>query len=118
MGGHRRRLLDHDDVIHALLRPEATGFIRRWLLLCRIDKRRPSVPIRTFEMERWVIGIRRPGEPGSKSLTAFAERTGRQVPKLSRTLRMMESYGLGTLKQSVREIEPIAGATSVKVLIN
>ena len=51
-------------------------------------------------------------------MTAFAERTGRQVPKLSRTLRMMESYGLGTLKQSVREIEPIAGATSVKVLIN
>ena len=77
--GHRRPLLDHDEVIHALLRLEATGFIRRWLLLCHIDRMRPSVPIRTFERKRWVIGIRRPGEPGSKSLTAFAERTGRQV---------------------------------------
>ena len=53
-----------------------------------------------------------------KSLTELAELTGRQVPNLSRTLRMMESYGLVTLKKSVREIEPIALATSFKVLID
>lgn len=35
-----------------------------------------------------------------KSLTALAELTGRQVPNLSRTLRMMESYGLVMLKKA------------------
>ncbi len=53
-----------------------------------------------------------------KSLTELAELTGRQVPNLSRTLRMMEGYGLVTLKKNVREIEPIALATSFKVLID
>ena len=33
------------------------------------------------------------------SLTALAELTGRQVPNLSRTLRMMENYGLVKLKK-------------------
>ena len=63
-------------MIHALCAPKPPGFIRRWLLLCRIDKAGFPLPIRTFEMERWVIGIRRPGEPGSKSLTAFASGPG------------------------------------------
>ena len=53
-----------------------------------------------------------------KSLTVLAELTGRQVPNLSRTLRMMEGYGLVALKKNVREIEPIALATSFKVMIN
>jgi predicted transcriptional regulator len=53
-----------------------------------------------------------------KSLTALAELTGRLVPNLSRTLRMMESYGLVALKKNVREIEPIALATSFKILID
>ena len=53
-----------------------------------------------------------------KSLTELAELTGRQVPNLSRTLRMMEGYGLVTLKKSVREIEPVALATSFKILID
>jgi predicted transcriptional regulator len=53
-----------------------------------------------------------------KSLTELAQLTGRQVPNLSRTLRMMESYGLVTLKKSVREIKPVALATSFKVLID
>lgn len=53
-----------------------------------------------------------------KSLTELAELTGRQVPNLSRTLRMMESYGLVTLKKNVREIEPMALATSFKILID
>lgn len=53
-----------------------------------------------------------------KSLTELAELTGRQVPNLSRTLRMMEGYGLVTLKKSVREIEPVALATRFKILID
>ena len=52
------------------------------------------------------------------SLTALAELTGRQVPNLSRTLRMMERYGLVTLKKSAREIAPVAIATSFKILID
>ncbi len=60
-----------------------------------------------------IISERRP-----KSLTGLAELTGRQVPNLSRTLRMMEGYGLVALKKNVREIEPIALATSFKILIN
>jgi predicted transcriptional regulator len=60
-----------------------------------------------------LISERRP-----KSLTGLAELTGRQVPNLSRTLRMMEGYGLVALKKNVREIEPIALATSFKILIN
>lgn len=39
-----------------------------------------------------------------KSLTELAELTGRQVANLSRTLRMMEGYGLVELKKNVREI--------------
>ncbi|MGU5559305.1 HVO_A0114 family putative DNA-binding protein [Aeromonas caviae] len=53
-----------------------------------------------------------------KSLTELAELTGRQVPNLSRTLRMMEGYGLVELKKNVREIEPIALAISFKILID
>ena len=53
-----------------------------------------------------------------KSLTELAELTGRQVPNLSRTLRMMEGYGLVELNKNVREIEPVALATSFKILID
>lgn len=52
------------------------------------------------------------------SLTALAELTGRQVPNLSRTLRMMESYGLVTLKKNARQIAPMARATQFKILID
>ena len=52
-----------------------------------------------------------------KSLTELAEHTGRQVPNLSRTLRMMEGYGFVELRKTVREIEPIVLATSFKILI-
>lgn len=34
-----------------------------------------------------------------KSLTELAELTGRQVPNLSRTLRMMEGYGLVSIEK-------------------
>lgn len=52
-----------------------------------------------------------------KSLTELAKLTGRQVPNLSRTLRMMEGYGLVELKKNVREIEPIALATEFMILL-
>ena len=52
------------------------------------------------------------------SLTALAELAGRQVRNLSRTLRMMESYGLVALKKSAREIAPVALATSFKILLD
>jgi predicted transcriptional regulator len=52
-----------------------------------------------------------------KSLTELAELTGRQVPNLSRTLRMMEGYGLVELKKNIREIEPIAKATEFLVVL-
>lgn len=53
-----------------------------------------------------------------KSLTELAQLTGRQVPNLSRTLRMMEGYGLVALKKNVREIEPVALATRFMILID
>lgn len=52
-----------------------------------------------------------------RSLTELAELTGRQVPNLSRTLRMMEGYGLVELKKNMREIEPQALATQFKVML-
>lgn len=56
-------------------------------------------------------------EKQPKSLTELAELTGRQVPNLSRTLRMMEGYGLVALKKNMREIEPLALATEFKVML-
>ena len=55
---------------------------------------------------------------GDKTLTELAAMSGRQVPNLSRTLRMMEGYGLVALKKNVREIEPITLATSFTILID
>lgn len=53
-----------------------------------------------------------------KSLTALAELTGRRVPNLSRSLRMMEGYGLVRLKRDVHGVAPVALATSFKILID
>jgi predicted transcriptional regulator len=53
-----------------------------------------------------------------KTLTELATLSGRQVPNLSRTLRIMAGYGLVELKRNVREVEPIALATSFKILID
>jgi len=53
-----------------------------------------------------------------KSLTELAELTGRQVPNLSRSLRMMEGYGLVKLKRDGHGVEPVALATSFKILID
>jgi len=40
------------------------------------------------------------------------------VPNLSRSLRMMEGYGLVRLKRDVHGVEPVALATSFKILID
>jgi len=53
-----------------------------------------------------------------KSLTALAELSGRQVPNLSRSLRMMEGYSLVKLKHDGHGVEPVALATSFKILID
>jgi predicted transcriptional regulator len=53
-----------------------------------------------------------------KSLTQLAELTGRLVPNLSRTLRMMEGYGLVKLEKHVRDVQPSALATQFIVMLN
>lgn len=53
-----------------------------------------------------------------KSLTELAELTGRLVPNLSRTLRMMEGYGLVTIEKNARETQPIALATEFLVVLD
>lgn len=53
-----------------------------------------------------------------KSLTELAELTGRQVPNLSRTLRMMAGYGLVKLNRNMREIKPVALATEFLVVLD
>ncbi len=68
------------------------------------------------EDNRALLRLIRDAKP--KTLTELAALSGRQVPNLSRTLRMMEGYGLVALKKNVREIEPTALATSFKILID
>lgn len=53
-----------------------------------------------------------------KSLTELAELTGRKVPNLSRTLRMMEGYGLVELTRNVRDVQPRALATEFIVVLD
>ena len=67
------------------------------------------------EDNRALLRIIRDAKP--KTLTELAALSGRQVPNLSRTLRMMEGYGLVALKKNVREIEPLALATEFKVML-
>lgn len=68
------------------------------------------------EDNRALLCVIRDAKP--KTLTELAALSGRQVPNLSRTLRMMESYGLVELKRNVREIEPIARATDFLVVLD
>jgi predicted transcriptional regulator len=53
-----------------------------------------------------------------KSLTELAELSGRKVPNLSRTLRMMSRYGLVVLTKKERDIQPTALATEFIVLLD
>lgn len=53
-----------------------------------------------------------------RSVTELAAITGRQVPNLSRTLRMMEGYGLVSLSKHARETQPMALATEFLVVLD
>ena len=48
----------------------------------------------------------------------MAELTGRQTPNLSRSLWMMESYGLIKLKREGRNVEPEVLATEFLIVLN
>lgn len=65
---------------------------------------------------RALLRIIRDKQP--KSLTELAELTGRKVPNLSRTLRMMSGYGLVELHRNVRDVQPTALATDFLVVLN
>ncbi len=68
------------------------------------------------EDNRTLLRIIRERQP--KSLTERAELTGRQVPNLSRTLRMMEGYGLVSMAKNARETQPTALATDFLVVLD
>lgn len=57
-------------------------------------------------------------EKHPKSLTALAELSGRKVPNLSRTLRLMANYGLVSLQRNVRDVQPTALATEFLVVLD
>jgi len=68
------------------------------------------------EDNRLLLRIIRDDRP--KSLTELAALSGRQVPNLSRTLRMMAGYGLVELKKSIRDVQPTALATEFLVVLD
>lgn len=104
---------------------------------CVVGVRRPEAPVKTglgqYDPTVWfpsmatmaavlsednramlrLIDKRKP-----KSLTELAEMTGRQVPNLSRTLRMMEGYGLVAIEKNARETQPIALATEFLIVLD
>lgn len=53
-----------------------------------------------------------------KSLTELAELSGRKVPNLSRTLRLMAEYGLVSLHRNARDVQPTALATEFLVVLD
>ncbi|WP_454825730.1 HVO_A0114 family putative DNA-binding protein [Paraburkholderia xenovorans] len=57
-------------------------------------------------------------EKQPKSLTELAELSGRKVPNLSRTLKMMADYGLVSLQRHVRDVQPTALATEFLVVLD
>jgi predicted transcriptional regulator len=57
-------------------------------------------------------------EKQPKSLTELAELSGRKVPNLSRTLRLMADYGLVSLQRNVRDVQPRALATEFLVVLD
>ncbi len=68
------------------------------------------------EDNRALLRVIRDAKP--KTLTALAALSDRQVPNLSRTLRMMAGYGLVELKKSVRDVQPTALATEFLVILD
>ena len=61
------------------------------------------------EDNRALLRLIRKAKP--KTMTELAALSGRQVPNLSRTLRMMEGYGLVALTKNARQTRPTALAT-------
>jgi predicted transcriptional regulator len=57
-------------------------------------------------------------EAKPKTLTELAALSGRQVPNLSRMLRMMEEYGLVALTKNARQARSTALATEFLVLLD
>lgn len=53
-----------------------------------------------------------------KSLMELAELSGRKVPNLSRTLRLMADYGLVSLQRNARDVQPTALATEFLVVLH
>ncbi len=53
-----------------------------------------------------------------QSLTELADLSGRKVPSLSRTLKMMESYGIVELKREGVAVVPSALATRFTVILD
>ncbi len=53
-----------------------------------------------------------------KPLTDLAELSGRKVPNLSRTLRLVADYGLVSLQRNVRDVQPTALATKFPVVLD
>lgn len=53
-----------------------------------------------------------------KSLTELADLSGRKVPNLSRTLRLMANYGLVSLQRNVRDVQPTVLATEFLVVLD
>lgn len=68
------------------------------------------------EDNRALLRLIRQAKP--KTMTELAALSGRQVPNLSRTLRMMEGYGLVALTKNARQTRPTALATEFMVVLD
>ena len=68
------------------------------------------------EDNRALLRLIRQAKP--KTMTELAALSGRQVPNLSRTLRMMEGYGLVALTKNARQTRPTALATEFLVVLD
>lgn len=68
------------------------------------------------EDNRALLRLIRQAKP--KTMTELAMLSGRQVPNLSRTLRMMEGYGLVALTKNARQTRPTALAIEFLVVLN
>lgn len=68
------------------------------------------------EDNRALLRLIRQAKP--KTMTELAAMSGRHVSNLSRTLRMMEGYGLVALTKNARQTRPTALATEFLVVLD
>ena len=68
------------------------------------------------EDNRALLRLIRQAKPNT--MTELAALSGRQVPNLSRTLRMMEGYGLVAMTKKARQTRPTALATEFLVVLD